>query len=48
MPNALEEEREEARANLKALAAFIIDTNERLERVVGEKTIRADPIGDVE
>jgi hypothetical protein len=41
MPNATGEEREEARANLKAYVAVVLRKKQRLAREAGERRIRA-------
>lgn len=48
MPNATEEEREEARANLAAYAAAVIAIQQRLERESVEKAIRQNPADSVD
>ena len=48
MPNATEEQREEARSNLKTYVAAVIVIRQRLDREAGDKEIRAKPGVDVE
>jgi hypothetical protein len=48
MPNATEEQREEARSNLKAYVAAVIGIRQRLDREAGDKEIRAKADVDVE
>jgi hypothetical protein len=48
MPNATTEEREEARANLKAYVAAVIAIHQRLQREAGDKETRAYPGMEVE
>jgi hypothetical protein len=47
MPNATEEEREEARANLKAYVAVVLRKKQRLAREAVESRIRAIPSVEV-
>ena len=47
MPNATEEQREEARANLKAYVAAVIAIHQRLQREAGDNQTRAIPRVDV-
>jgi len=48
MPNASEEEREAARANLKAYVSVVIEICSRLEREAGDKGIGANSTQGVE